>query len=73
MLLLHPPSQVAPQSRNTTFYFSGKICGDNKEPHEHIDERTGSVCQTPTNPLYSAGTMQYTQPDVQHWYNALHP
>lgn len=44
--------QVTPQPRNMTFYFSGKICGDNKEPKP---EATWPVCQTATNPLYSAG------------------
>lgn len=44
--------QVTLQPRNMTFYFSGKICGDNKEPKP---EATWPVCQTATNPLYSAG------------------
>ncbi|KXZ46236.1 hypothetical protein GPECTOR_45g106 [Gonium pectorale] len=42
--------------RNITFYFSGKICGDNKDPKP--DTSTWPICQTPTNPLYSAGMRQ---------------
>ncbi|GIL60956.1 hypothetical protein Vafri_15768 [Volvox africanus] len=48
--------KVKPHPRNTTFYFAGKICGDNKDPKE--DTSTWPICQTATNPLYSAGIRQ---------------
>ncbi|KAG2488240.1 hypothetical protein HYH03_013231 [Edaphochlamys debaryana] len=56
MLMTPLNPKIKPQERNITFYFAGKICGDNKDPRE--DTSAWPICQTPTNPLYSAGQRQ---------------
>ncbi|PNH10148.1 putative glucuronosyltransferase, partial [Tetrabaena socialis] len=56
MLLTPLNPKIAQQERNTTFYFAGKICGDNQDPNEDTSVRP--ICQTTVNPLYSAGMRQ---------------
>ncbi|PNW83252.1 hypothetical protein CHLRE_05g233450v5 [Chlamydomonas reinhardtii] len=56
MLMTPLNPKVKPMERNITFYFAGKICGDNKDPKS--DTSAWPICQTPTNPLYSAGMRQ---------------
>eukprot|EP00195_Chlamydomonas_chlamydogama_P007154 CAMPEP_0202896838 /NCGR_PEP_ID=MMETSP1392-20130828/5751_1 /ASSEMBLY_ACC=CAM_ASM_000868 /TAXON_ID=225041 /ORGANISM="Chlamydomonas chlamydogama, Strain SAG 11-48b" /LENGTH=484 /DNA_ID=CAMNT_0049582321 /DNA_START=368 /DNA_END=1822 /DNA_ORIENTATION=+ len=56
-MLMTPLNPKAPRfERNITFYFSGKICGDNQDPNQ--DSTQWPICKTPTNPLYSAGVRQ---------------
>lgn len=49
------PKNAQPE-RDLTFFFAGKICGDNKDPKTDYTE--WPICQTKTNPLYSAGMRQ---------------
>ncbi|KAG2424819.1 hypothetical protein HXX76_014240 [Chlamydomonas incerta] len=56
MLMTPLNPKVKPVERNITFYFAGKICGDNKDPK--ADTSAWPICQTPANPLYSAGMRQ---------------